>query len=146
MSQETDSIECEQSQSADAGSDECRKSQSSAIDRLFQKMQQIQAEKTEAACQTSQSEENEPKIQDPSVINRLFEKVTYNRLDALPKPEVQNSITRITRTEIKAMKTVATTAESKPDVVVRKQCASTVHNFWSDLTNFICSFSEPKSK
>jgi beta-galactosidase/beta-glucuronidase len=118
--------------------------QGSAIERLYEKLHQAQS--VEAANSPSENEQctraNAP--MESSLINRLFEKVTQTRLEALPAPAAP--ITRITHTEIKAMKAVTTTAESKPEVVVRKQCANSVNSFWSDLTFFLGSLSASKSK
>jgi hypothetical protein len=146
MSENSYSVEQKESNHPDVELQEIgnNQPQGSAIDRLYAKLHQAQS-----AGATSSSSENEQCTpanapMEPSVINRLFERVTQTRLEALPAPAVP--ITRITHTEIKAMKAVTTTAESKPEVVVRKQCASSVHSFWSDLTFFLGSLSASKSK
>jgi hypothetical protein len=113
--------------------------QKSAIDRLFDKMNRAQSAPTEISDESSESAERGLSANpEPSVINRIFERVssTNTRIDAMPAPNAKNHVTRITHTEIKAMKVLTTTAEMKPDVAVRKQCANSVNALWSDLSRF----------
>lgn len=147
MSENTYTVKQEESNSAVSNGLEvgqANQPQGRAIDRLFAKLQQA-TEKSEPVGAGDQCEQpSQSGGGDPSVINRLFN--TYTRIEALPKPEEKIAVARITQTQIKAMKSVTVTAQSKPEVVIRKQCTNTVSKFWSNLLHFVCGFPAPKSK
>jgi hypothetical protein len=124
--------------------------QNTAIGRLFEKLRKAQPELEEGSEELPASEENQlPGQTEPSVINRLFEKVnTCHGLEALAAPaaDAKQPVSRITQTQIKAMRAVTTTSESKPEVVVRKQFLGSLNTIWCDITYYFHSLFPAKKK
>jgi hypothetical protein len=106
-----------------------------AINRLFDKMDKMRLEEGRGADRVDALLGNISRGQlDPAVADRIFS--SHNDLVAMKPPEAKQPITRMTHTELKAMKAVSATAESNPEAVIRKQCANSFNSFCSGLIRF----------
>jgi hypothetical protein len=122
---------CDESTSGVAGA-----GKQAAINRLFDKMNKMRLEEGRGPEMADSGLVSKSRGQlDPAVADRLFS--SHNNLEAIKLPEEKKPITRMTHTELRAMKAVSATAESNPQAAIRKQCANSFNDFCSGLTRFI---------
>jgi len=122
------------------------KQQEPAIKRLFKQVHNGYSEVPVSGDEAHQSEAGDANA-DPSAINRIFDRVaTHNRLSAISPAEARQFVAHITHHDIKAMKVVSNTAESKPEVLVQKQWNQSVQALWSDMTRYFYEIMNVRTK